>query len=241
VWTADGRRIAFGSTRTGTNSSGVLNLFWQRSDGTGVVERLATSPTAQFAGSFHPGGKFLAFTEFHPGTNFDVMILPIEGDEASGWKPGKPTVFLNGPFAEQEPMFSPDGRWLAYMSNESGLYEVYVRPFPGPGGKWQISSGGGTYPMWSRSKSEVLYSTANRPQLMAVPYAVEADSFRADKPQPIPNAFPRTRSRQRSVALHPDGDRFAVAADEQAASKNDHVRFIFNFFDELRRVAPARN
>ena len=84
--------------------------------------------------------------EQDPKTSWDIVILPIEGDEASGWKPGKPTVFLNSPFVEVWPEFSPDGRWLAYMSNESGRYEVYVRPFPGPGGKWQISTEGGGVP-----------------------------------------------------------------------------------------------
>ena len=67
------------------------------------------------------------------------MILPIDGNEASGWKPGEPTVFLNSRFSESEPMFSPDGRWLAYVTNESGRDEVYVMPFPGPGGRRQIS------------------------------------------------------------------------------------------------------
>ena len=68
-------------------------------------------------------------------TNVDLMLLPMDGDEVSGWKPGKPTVFLNSPFIEGAPMFSPDGRWLAYASNESGRLEVYVRPYPGPGAK----------------------------------------------------------------------------------------------------------
>src|SRR4029453_8678885 len=102
-------------------------------------------------------GKFLAFGEISPQTSGDLMILPMSGDEASGWKAGTPMVFLNGPFAEDQPMFSPDGRWLAYASTESGQYEVYVRPFPGPGGKWQISTNGGVYPTWSRTRHELLY------------------------------------------------------------------------------------
>ena len=81
-----------------------------------------------------------------PRTNYDIMTLPIEGDEKSGWKPGEPKPFVNSAFDEGEPAFSPDGRWLAYQSNESGSFEVYVRPFPGPGGKWQISTGGGSTP-----------------------------------------------------------------------------------------------
>src|SRR5262249_40092203 len=115
VWTPDGRRIVFGSTRAGQ-----LNLYWQKADGTGEAQRLTQSTNSQLAGSWHPSGKFLAFYEQNPQTGQDIMILPMEGDEASGWKPGKPTVFLNTPFAEFEPMFSPDGKWIAYHSNDSG-------------------------------------------------------------------------------------------------------------------------
>ena len=114
------------------------------------------------------------------------MILPIDGDDASGWKPGKATALLNTlntPFAEGEPMFSPDGRWIAYLSNESGLREVYVRPFPGPGGKSQISTGGGENPTWSRARQELFYGTTDR-RIMVVPYTVAGDSFRAEKPRP---------------------------------------------------------
>ena len=83
-------------------------------------------------GSWHPSGKLLAFEEQNPKTSSDVMILPMDGDEASGWKPGTPTVLLNSAAMERDPMFSPDGRWLAYVSDASGRSEVFVRPFPGP-------------------------------------------------------------------------------------------------------------
>ena len=140
VWTPDGRRIVFASAR---GDKSTPNLYWQRADGTGDVQRLTESKNLQYPASWHPSGKFLAFEENVPQTGRDLLMLPMEGDEASGWKPGKPTVFLNSPANEREPMFSPDGRWLAYESNESGRFEVYVRPFPGPGGKWQISTSGG--------------------------------------------------------------------------------------------------
>ena len=78
------------------------------------MQRLTESPNLQVPASWHPSGKFLAFTETRPQTGSDLMILPMDGDEASGWKPGKPTVFLSTPFYEAEPMFSPDGRWIAY-------------------------------------------------------------------------------------------------------------------------------
>ena len=237
VWTPDGRRIVFASSRVDKST---LNLYWQRADGTGDAQRLTESKNLQVPASWHPSGKFLAFEEVNPQTGYDLMILPMEGDEASGWKPGKPTVFLNSPFAEREPMFSPDGRWLAYWSNETGRNEVYVRPFPGPGGKWQISTDGGNYPTWSRTKHELFYGTQSA-QIMVAAFTVEGGSFRAEKPRLWSDGRFMVRTTNRSFDLHPDGERFALAPAAQApgGGKQDHVTFIFNFFDELRRLAPT--
>jgi Tol biopolymer transport system component len=198
------------------------------------------SKNAQLPGSWHPAGKYLAFYETNPQTGRDIMILPMEGDEASGWKPGKPTVFLNSPADEVEPMFSPDGRWLAYHSNESGRFEIFVRPFPGPGGKWQISTPGGAYPTWSRIRHELFYTSPDN-RIMVAPYTVEGDSFMAGKPRPWSERIIQPRPRLRSFDLHPDGERFAVSAAAQTPSEapRDRVIFIFNFFDELHRIAPA--
>ena len=136
-------------------------------------------------------------------------------------------------------MFSPDGRWLAYYSNESGRNEVYVRQFPSPGGRWQISSGGGTYPTWSRTKRELFYSLNGR--IMVVPFAVQDDSFRADRPRLWSDGRYLERSGNRGFDLHPDGARFAVAlapaAQTAGGTIQDKVVFIFNFFDELHRIA----
>lgn len=166
------------------------------------------------------------------------MILPLEGDEASGWKPGKPTVFLASPFEESNAAFSPDGRWLAYQSDESGRMEVYVRPFSGSGEKRQVSSGGGMYPTWSRNRKEMFYQQAADWTIMVAAYATEGDSFRAEKPQEA-GRIPRRGLGMPGWDLHPDGQRFAVlkAAQEPTEVRQDHAVLIPDFFDELRRIA----
>jgi serine/threonine-protein kinase len=239
VWTPDGRRIAFASQR---GDGATYSLYLQRADGMGEAQRLTEGRKSQFPESWHPTGKFLAFTEdgTHPGDH-NIMMLPVVGDEATGWTAGEPTVFLGTPANEGAPMFSPDGRWLAYSSGESGRYEVYVRPFPGPGGKWQISAGG-TTPIWSPRRRELFYSTSDR-RIMVASYTVEGESFRAEKPR----LWTERRFTQRinaiaprSLGLHPDGDRFALAASPETGVSADQnkVVFVFNFFDELRRIAP---
>jgi Tol biopolymer transport system component len=236
VWSPDGRRIVFASDRA---TPSTVNLYWQRTDGTGAAQRLTESKNPQEPASWHPSGTFLAFTELNPTTNRDLMILPMEGDEASGWKPGTPTVFLNTAAQEREPMFSSDGRWLAYTSNEAGHDEVYVRPFRGPGGRQLVSTGGGVMPTWSRKKRELLYVING--QIMVVPYAVEGNSFRAEAPRRWSDgpSLVSGSGAVRMFDLHPDGERIAFRPLRQTpvGAAPDHFTMITNFFDELRRVA----
>ena len=169
------------------------------------------------------------------------MSLTLDGSDATGWKPGTPTVFLTTPFLEGSPMFSPDGKWIAYLSNESGRNEVYVRPFPGPGGKWQVSTGAADDPTWSRKRPELFFATQEL-RMMVATYSNEVGSFRVDKPTVWSEGrfTARPRPPSRDLDIHPDGERFVVApGTDQTASKQDKVVFIFNFFDELRRVAPV--
>ena len=231
VWSPNGEGLVFRSTR---ESPG--NLYWKRADGSGEVQRLTESRNLQTPASWHPTGNFLAFLENDPETNFDIRILPLEGDQRSSWKPGQATTFLSAPFEELFPAFSPDGRWLAYQSNESGQREIYVRPFPGPGGKWQISSGGGQIPIWSENGKELFYLSPAR-QIMVATYSAEGESFGASKPRLWSEGRIADRSFAREYDLHPDGERFAVlmAAEEQKEEKRDHVILIENFFELLRQ------
>jgi serine/threonine-protein kinase len=239
IWSPTGKYIVYGSQRDG----GVSNLYLQRADGTGDVVRLTENRNAQFASSWHPSGKYLAYFETVPGKATDLMILPLEGDEATGWKPGKPQVFLSERFTESSGMFSPDGRWIAYMSNESGRNDIYVRPFPGPGGKWQISTNAADDPTWSRTSRDLYFVNTADFRIMDVPYQVDGDSFRADKPVVWIDTRVGIRPRppSRDLDLHPDGKRFAIAStDEEPRAVQNRLVFVFNFFDELRRVAPAK-
>jgi dipeptidyl aminopeptidase/acylaminoacyl peptidase len=236
VWTPDGRRLVFASDRA---KPGIPNLYWVNADGTGDVTRLTDGPSDQHPFSWHPSGKFLAFGALRGATSWDLMILPMEGDAARGWTPGPPTVFLSTPAVEWDPMFSPDGRWIAYSSNEAGSRDVYVRPFPGPGGPWRVSTEGGELQHWSATSHELLFLSASK--VMVVPYAVVGKSFRADTPRRWSPTSLTRRAGFYPYDLHPDGKRLAVAAATgQSGVVQDKVVFVFNFFDYLRKIAPGR-
>ncbi len=238
IWTPDGQRITYSSQEKG----GTYNLWWIRADGAGNAQRLTQSKNIQTPASWRPDGKVLSFWEINPDTSYDVMTLPVGGDEKSGWKPGEAKPFVNTAFVELDPAFSPDGRWLAYASNQSGNFEVYVQPFPGPGGKWQISTGGGVMPKWSRDGKQLFYRTPNN-KIMFAGYTASGDSFHAEKPQLwSPGQFTNNGLvAYYNFDLYPDGKRIAVLKAPgagQNASVNK-VDFIFNFFDELRSKVPS--
>jgi serine/threonine-protein kinase len=230
VWSPDGRHVAFGSTR---GEDGVSNLYWRPSDGSGEVGRLTESENQQGPSSWHPSGRFLAFSEQSPSTWWDVKILEMEGDGAT---PGTTTAFVEDSFAEIFPAFSPDGRFLAYASNESGRFEVYVRPFPGPGGKWQVSADGGLWPTWSKTRPELLYGTEGG-EIMVASYTATGDSFRSERPTPWSDVRFQPETTQWRFALHPDGERVALRlAEDESGAAPDSVVVVTNFFDELRRL-----
>ena len=145
VWTPDSRRLIFTSER-----AGVRNLFWQAADGTGAVERLTESPDTQYPTGVSPDGRRLIFADESPTTVNDVMMIELEGAR-------RVTPLVQSPFAERNGIISPDGRWLAYEANDSGRFEIYVRPFPDVNsGHWPVSTNGGTRPIWTRSGQELV-------------------------------------------------------------------------------------
>jgi hypothetical protein len=170
------------------------------------------------------------------------MILPLEGDDASGVKPGTPTVFLSTEAREAIPMFSPDGHWIAYMSDElrTDSYDVLVRPFPQKaGGPRRVSTEGGSWPFWSTTSHDLLFvSFANK--VMFAPYSIAGDVFTPGPPQPwSPTGLePRPFSTVGPWALHPDGKRVLVAAGQ--AETRDKVVFYIGFGEYLKKIAPVK-
>ena len=194
----------------------------------------------QIPWSFTPDGKRLAY--FERAGNYQIWTVPLE-DQGGRLKAGKPEQFLKSSFDDREPSFSPDGRWLAYQSNESGKNEVYVRAFPPPssgqGGKWQISNSGGTIPRWSRTGHELMYQSGD--QIMAASYTVKGDTFVAEKPRVWIAKLGAAAGAAR-WDLAPDGKRVLVVTPVESAEapKQEHeIVMLQNFFDELRRKVPV--
>jgi serine/threonine-protein kinase len=235
VWSPDGSSIAFASTR---GDGQTLNLYWQSADGSGGAHRLIESSVEQRPTSWHTSGQYLAY---HAAG--EIAILPLE-NAGSGPKAGSPMPFVTrrGASSAVNGMFSPDGQWLAYQSQEGGRTEVFVRPFPGPGGgQWQLSTAGGRIPTWSRRLPELFFQSSDN-RLMLVTYTIHGSAFRADPPQQWTSELIQSRPGHRWFDLHPDGDRFVVNAAEsvEATPKLDAVVVITNVFDELRRSAARR-
>jgi Tol biopolymer transport system component len=232
IWSPDGRFLVFAAPG---------GLYWTRSDGASKPQPLSESKNVQIAYSFAPNGKRFAFMEFSPATGYDLSTIPLENDTA-GLRPGKPEFFLQTPANERQDSFSPDGRWLAYSSDESGTYQVYVRAFPDKGGKWQISNGGGVFPIFARNNRDLFYRTEDN-QVMAVAYTVKDDVFVAEKPRVFSEKRLANIGANSNYDVAPDGKRIAAlmpAEVPQGQQAETHVIFLENFFDELRRRVPAR-
>ena len=226
TWTALGERVVFASTRDGE----AYNLFWKLADGTGQAERLTSSPNPQNPESISPDDKTLFFSETEPNTQLDLLLIPLGGERVS-------EVLLQTEFNEYMPEISPDGRWLAYISSESGQSEVYVSPFPDIGsGTWQVSSDGGMVPRWAPDQSELFYWGARR-ELMAVPVRTDG-TFAAGSPEALFDLAPYYYGFFDYDTV--DGQRFLLA--KRTATSDDtpvRINIILNWFEELKDRVPV--
>jgi Tol biopolymer transport system component len=197
VWSADGSRVVFSSDRKGSPS-----LYEKGATGTGSEKELWSCGETLIANDWSRDGKFLAVNRLTSKNTWDIWIVPADGS--------KPFPFVESPFIDALPVFSPDGRYVAYMSNESGRVEVYVQQFPGPGGKWQISANGGIEPHWS-ADGKTIYFLGLDSKMMATAVAAGA-TFTAEAPQPLFDAHVLPGQRRNSFLVSRDGQRFLLLA-----------------------------
>jgi len=225
IWTPDGKRLLIAWQK-----SVALNLFWQPYDGSSPMERLTTSEYDERPGSWSSDGKTVALVEEHPDTGYDITLLDVRS--------GRLTPFLNSQFREIYPEFSPDGRWIAYASDESKRFEVYVRSFPGPGMKHQISSEGGVEPLWARNGKQLFYRWGD--QVWVVDVRTDG-GFATRKPRLLfekPGYDQSSPLRVYDLSL--DGQRFLMVKWEQRKpTPVTELTLVQNWFEELKRLLPA--
>ena len=226
LWTPDGKRVVYTSLR-----NGLYGLYWRPADGSGPEELLSASKNWVFANSWSADGRFLAFGEQDPKTGFDISILPVGGDR-------RPYPFVRSSFREWFGEFSPDGRWIAYESNESGRSEVYLRPFPGPGGKWQVSTEGGARPEWSRDGRELFYFESDRMMRITVD---SGHALAVGRPELL---FPcNCVDSGRYYEVTPDAKHFLLIQNAQPESPVAQINLVLGWGGELERQMrekPAR-
>jgi serine/threonine protein kinase/Tol biopolymer transport system component len=222
LWTPDGQRIVFRSDRAG----GPPNLFWTAADGSGVVEQLTHSPNGQNANSWTRDGQILAFTE--NDRTPDIWTLRVDLTH-------KPEPFLRTPYKEFEPAFSPDGRWIAYESNEADRDEIYVRPFPPAGAKWQVSTRGGVTPRWSPDGKGLFYLTDDTLMVAAVR---PGPTFQAAAPRALfRHSQPWNDDGRSRFSVMPDGQHFLML---QPAGAPFQIQVTLNWVEELKARVPTK-
>ena len=232
VWSPDGKYIVFESSSPGGYGIGLV-----RSDSAGAMQRLAEHNALMIPTSFSPDGKFLAYYQLDSPTGFVARIAPFDAGDPAHPKLGQPRQLLDTPFAAWNAMFSPDGRWISYVSTETGRSEIYVVPFPGPGAKLQVSiDGGGGQSEWSRD-GRALYFRGLDNRIMVSDCRQEGNSLVAGKPRPFSETPIGSTPFGRDFTLSPDGKRFAIVPPREVPPETGtfHVTFVLNFLEELRR------
>jgi dipeptidyl aminopeptidase/acylaminoacyl peptidase len=241
-WSPDGRRIVFQSNRAGSP-----NLFTVPSDGSGPIERLTTSNNHQYPNSITPDGTTLLFCELRPKTGFDILRLPLAASPAAGTTPPhddrlpEATPLVASPSAEYAANISPDGRYFAYQSAESGgRFAVYVQPYPDTSkGRWQISSDAGLAPVWARTGRELFYLDESF-TLMAVTVEASGGQFVASRPFKVLDA--QTSGDFYSYDVTPDGRRFLMMKESTAGNRSrpPEMVVVLNWREELKARVPTQ-
>jgi serine/threonine-protein kinase len=241
VWTPDSRRLLFSSLR-----GGAQNLYAQAADNTGAITRLTNSLNPQFPSSISPDGTQVLFTETVPKTGQDISLLKLGSGPATSPQLAQPLI--QTAFNELNAEVSPDGRWVAYQSNESGSMEVYVRPFPhADAGRWQVSSGGGTRPVWAHNSRELFFYSANSGALMAVTVQPGGTTFSASNPSKVfdvqPYYFATTG---RSYDVSADGQRFlmiklaSLSGPQNSTTAPPNLVVVEHWTEELKARVPTK-
>ena len=234
VWTPDSRHLVYESRSKDTHT-----MWWARADGSGEPRKLLESAQSVIPGSVSPDGRRIAYYQISPGTGNDLWTLPIDASDPDNPKAGSAEPFLKSNANEDQPAFSPDGRWIAYRSDESRPGQIYVRPFPPGPGKWQISRDGGSWPRFTRDGKQLFYLGPDG-HLMAVDYQAKGNSFEAGNPRAWADTTFNTAGAFSPYDAAADGKsvlsvpRFADSDDKGSV----HVELMLNFFDELRRRIP---
>jgi Tol biopolymer transport system component len=223
VWSPDGNQVMFSSE--GAKGDVTLNLYRKVSSGAGTQELHLKSDVTKEATDWSNDGRFIVFQAYYPKTESDLWVLPLFGD-------GKPYPFLQTDFSEAQGFFSPDGHWLAYISNESGRNEVYVQTFPQSGGKWLISSGGGAQPHWRSDGKELFYIGPDR-TLMAVEVNT-ASTFETSAPKPLFATQVSGYNAPNRYVVSADGQRFLVNSPAGEVNQTP-ITVVLNWTSTLKR------